>query len=188
MTPERIFRFRSRAELREWLKNNCHTAKECWVVCSRATEVPAGILAYTDTVEEALCFGWIDSTCKRDGDTPLQRLSPRRKNSGWTELNKERCRRLEALGLMTDEGRKVLPDMDAEFRIDDEIMDALKKDDTVWSNFRSFPPLYSRVRIGNIQLKRGTDLYRSRLKKFIDCTRENIMYGEWNDGGRLISY
>ena len=55
-------------------------------------------LRYMDVVEEALCFGWIDPTCKNDGGIPLQRLSPRKKGSRWTELNKERCRRLENWG------------------------------------------------------------------------------------------
>lgn len=187
MTPKQILHFTRRDELRAWLQQNASAEKECWVVCSRAAEVPPGRLPYLDVVEEALCFGWIDSTCKKTGDTLLQRLSPRRRNSRWTELNKERCRRLIRLGLMTDAGYETLPkEMDANrFQVDDDILAALKEDDTVWHNFHSFPPLYRRVRIGNIQAKRNTPLFASRLKKFIDCTRRNILYGEWNDRGRL---
>ena len=60
-------------------------------------------------VEEALCFGWIDSTLKRLPDGRLaQRLSPRRPRSHWTELNMERCRSLEERGLMTEAGRRAL--------------------------------------------------------------------------------
>ena len=59
--------------------------------------------------EEALCFGWIDSTLKRLPDGRLaQRLSPRRKKSHWTELNKQRCQELESRGLMTPAGRDAL--------------------------------------------------------------------------------
>ena len=65
------------------------------------------MLWYLDAVEEALCFGWIDSTVKTIDGVTLQRFGKRVKNSQWTELNKERCRRLEALGLMTDSGRAV---------------------------------------------------------------------------------
>lgn len=186
--PDRIFHFKDRKELRMWLQSNCKTEKECWVVCSRASEAAQGTLSYIDVVEEALCFGWIDSTCRKEGDIPLQRLSPRRKGSRWTELNKERCRRLERLGLMTEEGRKVLPDMDiSQFLIEDEVMAALKEDDDVWRNFQAFPPLYRRVRIGNIQIKKGTELFESRLRKFVEYTRRNVIYGEWNDKGRLLS-
>jgi len=55
-------------------------------------------------VEEALCFGWIDNTLSLIEGARMQRFSPGRKNSLWTELNKERVRRLERLGLMTDSG------------------------------------------------------------------------------------
>ena len=66
-------------------------------------------IPYIDVVEECLCFGWIDSTCKVMPDGRLaQRLSPRRKGSRWTELNKQRCADLERRGLMTDAGRKAL--------------------------------------------------------------------------------
>lgn len=147
-----------------------------------------GVLPYLDVVEEALRFGWIDSTCKREGNILRQRLSPRRRGSRWTELNKERCRRLEHLGLMTDEGRRVLPDLDvSHFKIDDDILQALQSDETLWQNFQSLPPLYQRIRIGNIQMKRGTSLFENRLKKFMDYTRRNLLYGEWNDKGRLLA-
>jgi uncharacterized protein YdeI (YjbR/CyaY-like superfamily) len=67
-------------------------------------------LPYLDIVEEALCFGWIDSTLKKLPDGSLaQRLSPRRKGSHWTDLNLQRCRDLESQGLMTEAGRKAIP-------------------------------------------------------------------------------
>ena len=62
--------------------------------------------------KEALCFGWIDSTTKKiskEGDGSKNLSSKPRSN--WSELNKERCRRMEQLGVMTDAGRAVLPDM-----------------------------------------------------------------------------
>lgn len=76
----------------------------------RGKKRPEGVcLPYLDVVEEALCFGWIDSTLKRLPDGRLaQRLSPRQKRSHWTELNKQRCADLEAHGLMTDLGRAAL--------------------------------------------------------------------------------
>lgn len=76
---------------------------------SRSKNPHAGVLPYLDVVEEALCFGWIDSTLKKLPDGRLaQRLSPRRKNSHWTELNKQRCQELEVRGLMTRAGRDAL--------------------------------------------------------------------------------
>ena len=104
-----LLEFTQRQQLRDWLQENHASAKECWVVMSRAKN-PVGVLPYLDVVEEALCFGWIDSTMKRLPDGRLaQRLSPRRKKSHWTEVNKERCRRLIQEGKMTDAGLNVIP-------------------------------------------------------------------------------
>ena len=98
-----------RRQLREWLQENHSTAKDCWVVTSRSKNPPPGQIPYIEVVEEALCFGWIDSTLKRLPDGRLaQRLSPRRKGSHWTELNKQRCQELESRGLMTPAGRDAL--------------------------------------------------------------------------------
>lgn len=124
------------------------------------------------------------------GGVTAQRLTPRKKNSLWSELNKERCRRMEKLGLMTDAGRAVLPDMSPSgFVIDNEILNALQSDTVVWNNFLSFPQLYRRVRIDTIQIKKKqSELFQSRLQKFIENTKRGIMYGEWNDNGRLLNY
>ena len=102
-----LLHFKNRSELRQWLKENHRKEKCCWVVTyrSKCPEWPA--IPYIDVVEEALCFGWIDSTLKKLPDGRLaQRLSPRRKNSHWTRLNMERCMDLEARGLMTPAGRR----------------------------------------------------------------------------------
>ena len=102
-----LLEFTQRRQLRQWLMENHSSAKECWVVLSRSKNPPAGVLPYLDVVEEALCVGWIDSTLKKLPDGRLaQRLSPRRKNSHWTELNKHRCEVLISNGLMTDAGLK----------------------------------------------------------------------------------
>ena len=97
----------SRDELRRWLMENHDKEKCCWVVTYRSKcppEWPA--VPYVEVVEEALCFGWIDSTLKRLPDGRLvQRLSPRRPKNHWTQLNMDRCADLEARGLMTEAGR-----------------------------------------------------------------------------------
>lgn len=102
----------NRDALRQWLSENYDKEAECWVVVKRGRPVDHETFWYIDAVEEAMCFGWIDSTTKKmDNGITAQRLAPRKKNSLWSELNKERCRRMERLGRMTDAGRAVLPDM-----------------------------------------------------------------------------
>lgn len=101
--------YKSRVELRAWLEANHASEKECWVTTFRTKVSRQDAIPYLEVVEEALCFGWIDSTIKRLPDGRCaQRLSPRRKNSHWTELNKARCADLEKRGLMTDSGRSAL--------------------------------------------------------------------------------
>ena len=98
-----------RAQLRQWLLENHDTVRECWVVTYRKNKPEWAALPYIDVVEEALCFGWIDSTSKKMPDGRLaQRLSPRRRGSHWTDLNRQRCRDLEARGLMTPAGHAAL--------------------------------------------------------------------------------
>ncbi|MCB5931886.1 thymidylate synthase, partial [[Eubacterium] rectale] len=112
-----------------------------WVVVKRGKPKENNTFWYIDAVEEAMCFGWIDSTTKKlDNGITAQKLAPRRTGSLWSELNKERCRRMEKLGKMTEAGRSALPDMSsAGFIIDKEILKALQTDNEVWENFLKFP-------------------------------------------------
>ena len=175
----------TREEWREWLLKNGKTEPFCWVKTIRGmwgSSSKDGIgVPYLDAVEEALCFGWIDSTSKQG----YQRFSPRTLKSNWTELNKARVERLERLGLMTDEGRRVVPTLP--FEIHPDVLNALKQDPGVYKNFLTLPKVYVRVRIDNIQtyMKSGCGTYEKRLAKFIENTKIGKMYGDWNDGGRL---
>lgn len=179
---------KNRQDFRTWLKANHDTASECWVSVKRGRPNDDDTFWYLDAVEEALCFGWIDSVGVSIEGVLIQRFSPRKKNSPWTELNKERVRRLERLGMMTDAGRRVLPPMGPRsFRIDEELEGALKKA-RVWSVFRSFPPLYQRIRAYNTTFykTRNPLTYQKALDHLITETKKGKMFGEWNDYGRLI--
>ena len=132
MEVTNLLHYGNRSELRHWLKENHNNEKCCWVVTYRSKcppEWPA--IPYIEVVEEALCFGWIDSTLKRLPDGRLaQRLSPRRPKSHWTQLNMDRCVDLEDRGLMTEAGRQAFeqafeykiihPDSEISYRIKEE--------------------------------------------------------------------
>lgn len=177
---------KNRDELRQWLLENYDKESECWVMVKRGRPVDNGTFWYIDAVEEAMCFGWIDSiTKKMDNGITAQRLAPRKKGSLWSELNKERCRRMERLERMTDAGRAVLPDMSEKGFV---ILEALQADMEIGDIFQKFPSLYQRVRIDTIQIKKKQpELFPSRLQKLLDNTKAGIMYGEWNDNGRLLT-
>lgn len=187
--PKNILFISSREKFREWLALH-PDATECWIKVKRGEPVDPDIFYYLDAVEEALCFGWIDSTHKEINGIRMQRFTPRKKNSPWTELNKERVRRLEKLGMMTDRGRAVLPSMGVRsFRIDPDIEAAMKAS-RAWSKFKSFPSLYQRIRAYNVAFYKRRDLamYEKTLNHLIEETKRGQMFGEWNDYGRLLDY
>lgn len=99
----------TRDEFRKWLIKNHQTKKEIWLIqYKKATKKPS--INYIEAVEEAICFGWIDSTEKSmDAERYATRFSPRRPKSNWTETNKERARKMIAEGKMTEAGRATLP-------------------------------------------------------------------------------
>ena len=180
----------NRRDFRDWLRLHHATEQECYVALKRGRPVDEEHFWYLDAIEEALCFGWVDSTVRVIDGKKMQRFSPRRKGGNWTELNKERVRRLEKLGLMTDAGRSVLPAMGPKsFRVDEETAAALKAA-RVWTKFRALPSLYQRVRASNLMFYRQNhpDSYQRMLKHTIDATREGKTFGEWNDYGRLLDY
>lgn len=191
MEPINVLKITTRADFRKWLQENHSVEKECWMVAKKGKIPPADCVWYLDAVEEVLCFGWIDTTHKNIDGVDLQRFTPRTAKSPWSELNKERCRRLEKLGLMTEAGRAVLPDMSINsFVIDDEISRAFRGNPAAWENFCKFPPLYQRVRIDSIQRDKKKDrgVFEMRLNKLITQSQAGKMFGDWNDYGRLLNY
>jgi uncharacterized protein YdeI (YjbR/CyaY-like superfamily) len=93
-----------RRDWRAWLKSHHETEKEIWLIFHKK-HTGKGRLAYDDAVEEAICFGWIDSIIKRrDEQTYVQKFTPRNLNSRWSSLNVERAKKMIAAGLMTAAG------------------------------------------------------------------------------------
>ncbi len=98
----------SREQWRAWLCENADSSPGIWLVTYRsASGGPAP--SYDDIVEEALCFGWIDSTLRvRDAETSMLLMTPRRPHSTWAATNRARIERLSAEGRMADRGLRVV--------------------------------------------------------------------------------
>ncbi len=96
----------TRQQWRDWLKNNSQTKEQVFaIIYHKKSETPS--VTYVEAVEEALCFGWIDSiSYKRDAESTCQRFSRRKAKSNWCPSNIERVERLTAAGLMTEYGQK----------------------------------------------------------------------------------
>lgn len=128
-----IYHAESRAQWRTWLEVHHATTRGVWL-CSwrKATGRPA--CPYPEVVEEALCFGWIDSTMNTlDDDRGLQLITPRKPKSTWTRLNRQRVADLEAAGLMHDAGRRAVEVAQANgwWTILDPVEDLEEPDDLV---------------------------------------------------------
>jgi len=187
MAQNKILNVHNRQEFRDWLTKNSLIEKECFLVLKRGKPTDPKVFYYLDAVEEALCFGWIDSVLKNIDGKMVQRFSPRTKNSPWSALNRERVKRLIKLGLMTEEGLKVFP---KEELVDDvEVINALKEAEC-YGKFLEFPVLYQKIRIYNVSFYKTIDkkMYKKSLDHLIEKTQKGEMFGQWNDYGRLLSY
>ena len=174
-----------RTQWRKWLQRHHENESEIWLILLKRPGQKD--LTYLDAVEEAMCFGWIDGIGKTYSDTQkAQRFTPRRKRSHWTELNKARVRRLIQLGRMTPAGESTLPELYADFKIANDIIEAIQMQPDAWTHFQSFPDLYRRVRISYIEeMRKRPDEFGKRLNHFIRKTAAGKMFGNWNDDGRL---
>ena len=170
-----------RRQWRSWLARNHDREKEVWLVYYRKSSGRPRI-PYNDAVEEALCYGWIDSILKRVDDLRFaQRFTPRRPKSVLSELNKERIRRLIAGKRMTSKGLVAVShafDEGQRFTVAPDILKILKRDREVWKNFRKFPGSYRRIRINWIEDSRSRpDFFKRRLSYFLRMTAKNKRFG-----------
>ena len=145
-----------RATWRQWLAANYQSEDEIWLLYHRVhTGKPR--VAYNDAVEEALCFGWIDSTVKSiDDERYAQRFTPRRARSKYSQTNRERLRRLIDQGQVMPEVTKQVTDvLDEPFVAPPDIEAALRADRAVWQIFTAYSEAYQRIRIGYVDSARN---------------------------------
>jgi uncharacterized protein YdeI (YjbR/CyaY-like superfamily) len=146
-----IFHAETRAQWRDWLGVNHRSARGVWL-CSWRAPTGRPVCAYPEAVEEAICFGWIDSTVNvLDDHRALQLMTPRKPKSTWTRLNRDRATAMEAAGLMTDAGRRAVESarQNGWWTIYDPVEDlveppdlaaALDADAVARRNWNTFPP------------------------------------------------
>lgn len=168
-----------RNEWRDWLKQNYKTEKEIWLVYpKKATGKPR--IEYNDAVEEALCFGWIDSIIKKlDDDHTVQRFSPRKPKAKYSQANIERLRGLISEKKVVKEVANSLGDiLNEEFVIPPDILKVIQANKAAWKNFQKFSASYQRIRIAFIDgaRKRPAE-FQKRLQHFIEMTEKNKIFG-----------
>jgi uncharacterized protein YdeI (YjbR/CyaY-like superfamily) len=185
MEPEDFLNFDSAREWRDWLALNHAGEKEAWLVIRKKDSRRAGI-GYSEALEEALCYGWIDGKMKSvDGDTFILRFSPRKPRSVWARTNKETAERLIASGRMTDAGLAVIKEAkengtwDNAYtnRVRDEIPAgleaALSKNSNAHANFHNFANSYRNMYIGWINAAKTDETRRKRIAKVVELSIAN---------------
>jgi uncharacterized protein YdeI (YjbR/CyaY-like superfamily) len=179
MQVSKTLHITNRKDWRKWLHEHYKTEKEIWLVYyKKATGKPR--IEYNTAVEEALCFGWIDSTVKSlDKERTAQRFSPRKPKSKYSPANKERLRKLLKQRKVIKEVRETLGNIAEEtFEIPENILKAIKANQEAWKNFQTFSDAYKRIRIGFIDgARKRPEEFKKRLRYFINMTAKNKQYG-----------
>jgi uncharacterized protein YdeI (YjbR/CyaY-like superfamily) len=170
---------KNRKAWRTWLKRNHDSRPEVWVVFSKG---PKRRLRYADAVEEALCFGWIDTTVRRlDEDHYMQRFTPRSNVRNWSKLNLDRFDRMVSAGLMTDAGWAKRPgDVSAppsRHHVDDPIPPLIRRElakhPIARRNFLALAPSYRRDYIRWITEAKQEETRMRRMKEAIRRLESN---------------
>lgn len=114
-----IIPFSSQSDLEDWLRTNHHTVNTgLWVkIAKKSSGIPT--VTYDELVDAALCFGWIDGQrCSLDDTWFLQRVTPRRSKSNWSQINREKVKRLIRIGKMHSAGQRLIDEAKSDGRWD----------------------------------------------------------------------
>ena len=175
MNEKKIVSCTDRSQWREWLSAHFETEDEVWFVFPTKASGETGV-SYNDAVEEALCFGWIDGQAGTLDEThQLRRFTPRRKGSGYSRPNIERLKHMDSLGLIHPKVRSTVEALlTAPFVYPEDILEAIRQDETAWKHFEAFPEPYKRIRVAYIDAARKRPAeFEKRLASFLKKTREN---------------
>ncbi|MEN8152773.1 MAG: YdeI/OmpD-associated family protein [Acidobacteriota bacterium] len=181
--------FNNRKEWHNWLEKNHNKSDGIWLLYyKKHTGKPR--IPYDDAVEEAICFGWIDSTVKRlDEEKYCQKFTPRRKGSIWSYLNKKRVEKLSSLGLIRQPGldkineakksgmwdrkypSQVIPEHSP------ELADALDRHRLAKENFEKLAPSKKKMMIAWIGSAKKDETKERRIREVLDILKSGKELG-----------
>ena len=183
------FYFSNRKEWRKWLKENHSSVKEVWLIYyKKHTGKPR--IPYEDAVEEALCFGWIDSTVKRiDDEKYCQKFTPRKDKSNWSELNKKRVEKLIKQKIMTKAGMDKINtgkkngewnkkiEVVKEFNMPSVLSQILSANKKANEFFNELSPSHKKQYIGWIASAKKNETREKRAKEVLKLLKTNQKLG-----------
>lgn len=191
---DRIF-FSNRESFRSWLEENHDTSIGIWMIFYRKRK---GIecITYNEALEEALCFGWIDSTIKKvNEDQYVRKFTPRTNISNWSDVNKKTVLALIKQDRMTEAGLNKIDiylktgkvdwedegsggaKRGKELDIPEFILKAFAENEPALTNFNNLAPTYKRYYIFWITSAKREETIQNRLKESIELLKENKKLG-----------
>lgn len=188
--PENSFHAKTRQDLRVWLADNYAQTEGVWLInYKKATGKPR--LSYDEIVEEAICFGWVDSKPnKLDDERSMLWLAPRKEGSWWSKLNKERVEKLTKAGLMTASGLEKISvakkdgswtalDAVERLEIPGDLDAALAEFTDAKTYFEGFPPSVKRGILEWIAKAKRPATRQKRITETAQLAQDNIRANQW---------
>ncbi len=181
--------FKNRKKWREWLSQNHSTENGIWMIFYKKT-INKPTVSYEESVEEALCFGWIDSIIKKmDEERYLRKFTPRNDKSVWSSLNKKRIEKVIHEGRMTEAGLAKIrtakengqwdkPDRSyPALTISPEFSEALKKNPHAKETFEKLAPTYQKQYNGWINAAKQSETRQKRIQESISLLEKGERLG-----------
>jgi uncharacterized protein YdeI (YjbR/CyaY-like superfamily) len=184
--------FKNRSDWHAWLSENYYTKKEVWLIYYKKHTGKLGI-SYDDSVEEALCFGWVDSIIRKiDGEKFARKFTPRTSNSMWSEANKKRVEEMIKEGKMTEAGLTRIVEaknsgkwfkkpVSAIYRKESVmptyLRDALSTNTKALDNFNKLGESYKRNFVGWIDSAKKEETRRKRIADAVKLLEHNEKLG-----------
>ncbi len=184
----KTFYARSRSEWRKWLARNCASQERIWLILYHARSATPSV-HFQEAIEEAICFGWIDSKGKRRGpDSYYMCFSPRNPKSTWGRRSRERAERMVNEGRMTRHGQEMIDlarrtgtwDRHADAQntiVPADLARALAKDPPARKNFEAFAPSSRRVSLEWISKARREETRQRRIRQTVELAALNRIAG-----------
>jgi uncharacterized protein YdeI (YjbR/CyaY-like superfamily) len=182
---------RDRKEWRTWLEKNSTTSPGVWLIYYKQQSGQPRV-SYEEAVEEALCFGWIDSRPNAiDDERYMQLFSPRKARSPWSKINKERVEKLIEQGLMTEAGYKAIETakqngfwsiydgIEAQ-TMPEDFVQALAANPTARQNFEAFSDSSKKQLLWHIESAKRPETRLKRIGQIVEAAAQNINPLQYN--------
>jgi len=177
--------FKNKDEWRKWLEKHHKNSKEIWLIHHKKKSNKKGI-SHIEAVEQALCFGWIDSKLKKiDEERFILKYTPRKQKSVWSKINKEKAEELIASGKMTQAGLEKIEEAKKQGlwdiaytnlvkeRLPSDLKKSLMENKTAWKNFQNFANSYRNMYIGWVKGAKTQSTKKKRINEVVKRSAYN---------------